>query len=67
MLFDGVKTMKKRYINRLGDGYRETVAEYEINGKDSRKNMREELREYQLSDYSGSYYISQRHCSNWKD
>ena len=50
------------YINRYGQGQRETVSECE-----TRKQAREELAEYQLSDYSAKYYISSRCCENWRD
>ena len=50
------------YINRLGDGQRETVAQYE-----TRKEARKDVREYRLSDPSANYYISSKPCNHWKD
>lgn len=49
------------YINRLGQGYRETVDQFE-----TRKEARAMLVEYRLSDPSGHYYLSQRCCKGWK-
>lgn len=50
-----------RYIQRLGDGYRETVDEFE-----TRKEAIAMLAEYRLADRSAHYYISSRACSNWR-
>ena len=48
------------YIQRKGD-YLETVDEFE-----TRKEAREMLREYQLSDPTARHYISTRACKVWK-
>jgi len=50
------------YIQRKGDGMLETVDEFE-----TRKEVREMLKEYQISDYSAQYYLSQRPCNDWRD
>lgn len=50
------------YIQRLGDGQRETVDQF-----DTRKEARQMVKEYRLSDPSANYYLSQRACANWKD
>ena len=50
------------YIQRKGQGYLETVDEFE-----TRKEARAMLTEYQLSDYSAEYYISSRPCNDWKE
>ena len=52
------------YIQRKDlDGLElETVDEFE-----TKKEAREMLYEYQLSDSYGNYYISTRPCSNWTD
>lgn len=50
------------YIQRVGNGYRETVDEF-----DSRREARTMLREYQLSDPTAHHYISTRACANWKE
>lgn len=50
------------YINRFGNGYRETVSECK-----TRKQAREELREYMQSEPGARYWISSRCCGNWKD
>ena len=50
------------YIQRVGNGYRETVDEFE-----TKNEAREMLREYQLADSTAKYYISTRPCSNWKE
>lgn len=52
--------MSKIYIQRRGQGYTETVSEYQ-----SGKEARSDLKEYQLSDPSATYYLSQRPCANW--
>ena len=54
--------MSKKYIQRRGNGYLETVDEF-----DTMKEARAMLREYQLSDSEGGYYISSRACGNWKE
>jgi hypothetical protein len=49
------------YIQRKGQGYLETVAEYE-----SYTQAVKDLREYQWSDGSAIYYLSTRPCKGWK-
>lgn len=49
------------YIQRKGQGYLETVGEFE-----TRKEARKMLSEYQMSDPSGYYYLSSRCCKDWK-
>jgi len=46
------------YIQRLGQGQRETVDEFE-----TRKEARAMLTEYRMSDPSARYYLSQRPCT----
>lgn len=48
------------YIQRSGQGYRETVDKF-----DTRKEAREMLAEYRASDPSARYYISTRSCKGW--
>lgn len=48
------------YIQRKGDGYLETVDEFE-----TYKEARKMLAEYQLSDPYGYYYTSRRPCKEW--
>lgn len=53
------------YIQRLNDynkakGSLETVDQFE-----TRKEAREMLKEYQLSDSSAHYYLSQKPCKDW--
>ena len=50
----------KVYIQRKGDGYLETVDEF-----DSRKEARAMLAEYRMSDPSGYFYLSSRPCRAW--
>ena len=50
------------YIQRLGNGYRETVDEFE-----TMKESREMLAEYQMSDPTARFYISTRMCANWRE
>lgn len=50
------------YIQRKGDGYLETVGEF-----DTRGEAREMLAEYRMSDPSAEYYISRRACREWND
>ena len=49
------------YIQRKGNGYLETVDQFT-----TRKEAREMLSEYQLSDPYAEYYLSQRACKGWK-
>lgn len=48
------------YIQRFGQGYRETVDEFE-----SCKEARKIIEEYRISDPSANYYLSQRPCNDW--
>lgn len=48
------------YIQRLGQGYRETVDEFE-----TRKEAQAMVVEYRLSDPSAQYYLSSRPCRDW--
>lgn len=50
-----------RYINREGDGYRETVDEF-----DTQKEARAMLREYRILDPTAAFHISQRPCEDWR-
>jgi len=50
----------KYYIQRRGDGQLETVDEFE-----TRKEAREMLPEYQMSDPTAFHYISTRACKGW--
>lgn len=49
------------YINRFGQGQRETVSE--CSGKEAMR----ELHEYRLSDPSAHYYLSTRCCKAWRE
>lgn len=48
------------YIQRRGQGYLETVDEFE-----TRKEAGEMLGEYRMSDPSAYYYVSTRPCRAW--
>lgn len=50
------------YVQRRGDGYLETVDEFE-----TRKEARAMLKEYRMSDPSAYYYLSSRMCGNWRE
>jgi hypothetical protein len=50
------------YITRKGQGYLETVDQF-----DTRKEAKAALQEYRLSDPSASYYLSARPCKGWND
>lgn len=50
-----------KYIQRRGDGYLETVDQFETS-----KEARAMLKEYRLSDPSAHFYISQRACKGWR-
>jgi hypothetical protein len=56
-----MKKIKYIYIQRKGQGYLETVDQFE-----TRKEAREMLREYRMSDNSAEFYISTRACKDWK-
>lgn len=48
------------YIQRRGQGYLETVDEFE-----TRKEARAMLAEYRMSDSSAMFYLSGRACRAW--
>jgi hypothetical protein len=50
------------YIQRWGDGYLETVDEFQTWAL-----ARKMLNEYQISDPSAHYYISTRCCKAWRE
>ena len=50
------------YIQRRGDGYLETVDEFE-----DAKEAREMLKEYRKSDPSAEYDTSSRPCKDWSE
>jgi hypothetical protein len=50
------------YIQRRGNGQRETVDEFE-----TRAEAKKMLAEYQLGDPSAEYYISTRPCKGWNE
>ncbi len=50
------------YIQRNDGQYLETVDEFE-----TRKEARQMLREYQLSDPTARHYISIRCCNAWRE
>ena len=52
--------MKTYFLQRRGDGMRETVDEFT-----TRKEARAMLAEYRLSDPSAHYYLSSRPCKSW--
>ena len=52
--------MRKVYIQRKGQGHLETVDQF-----DTRKEAREMLKEYRMSDPSADYYLSSRPCKAW--
>ena len=49
------------YIQRKDSNGLETIDEFE-----TRKEAREMLKEYKLSDPYGYYYLSSRCCKHWK-
>jgi hypothetical protein len=50
------------YIQRRGDGHRETVDEFA-----TRREARAMIAEYRLSDRSAEYYLSTRPCHAWRE
>lgn len=50
------------YIQRRGNGYLETVDEF-----DTRKEANRMLTEYQMADPTADHYISSRCCANWRE
>jgi hypothetical protein len=56
-----VPAPKRYYIQRQGEGYLETVDEFE-----TRKEAKLMLAEYQANDSGGIHYISQRACKGWQ-
>lgn len=56
------------YVNREGQGYRETVSEINAETETAaRREAENEAGEYQFSDPSGRYWVSRRACSGWDD
>lgn len=55
----------KKFINRTGGGYRETVEEMDVKTAADKKELKRILSEYSLSDKAGVYYVSGRACKNW--
>jgi len=49
------------YVQRKGNGYLETVDEFE-----TRKEAVAMIKEYRLSDPSATYYLSRRCCKAWR-
>jgi len=49
------------FIQRVGQGCRETVDEFE-----TLKEAIEMVREYRLSDRSANFYLSSKPCKDWK-
>lgn len=58
-----------RYIQRLGQGCRETVDELRREDFPTLSAFRSEVRrlvhEYRFADPSAAYYSSRRPCANW--
>ena len=50
------------YIQRKGDGYLETVDEF-----DTYKEAKAMLAEYRMSDPSAQFYLSSRACKEWRE
>ena len=50
-----------KYIQRKGNGYLETVDQFE-----TAKEARAMVKEYRLADPSADYYISTRACKDWR-
>lgn len=50
------------YIQRRGDGYLETVDEFE-----TLKEAKLMLAEYRMSDPTADYYTSRRPCKDWRE
>ena len=50
------------YIQRKGDGYLETVDEFE-----SRREAMKMLIEYRIADPYAHYYLSSRACKAWRE
>ena len=48
------------YIQRRGDGYLETIDEF-----DTRKEAGKMIWEYRMSDPYAEYYLSSRPCKEW--
>jgi hypothetical protein len=51
-----------KYIQRKGQGYLETVDEFE-----TLKEARAMLKEYRIADNRAKYYISSRACKEWRE
>lgn len=60
--------MKTRtaYVNRAGNGYRETVDEFPYTTRAEQAEARRMAAEYSTSDPAGTYRISSRPCAGWR-
>lgn len=52
----------KTYIQRKDSNGLETVDEF-----DTRKEARQMIKEYRMSDPSAHFYLSSRCCKSWRD
>lgn len=50
------------YVQRLGQGYRETVDQFE-----TWPEARRMVAEYRMADPSAHYYLSRRACRKWAE
>ena len=57
----------KMYINFKSVYGVETIEEMNYNTTEERKETRQLLHEYNLSDNYNHYYLSQRSCKEWRE
>ncbi len=58
----------QRYIQRKSQGGEiETVDQFNYDTKADRKEFKEALVNYRISDKTAQYYSSQRACKDWKN
>lgn len=54
--------IEMHYVQRKGNGYLETVDEFE-----KWSEAKKMVKEYRLADPYASYYLSQRACKDWRE
>lgn len=62
-----MKKPRTRYVNRNGQGQRETVDAFPFDTKEDRAEARRCVREYNLADPTARHYLSSRACKEWKE
>lgn len=62
-----MKSNKTIYINSKRNGKIETEDQFPNNTRQDKKYSKDMLKEYQMSDQTANYYLSQRSTKDWRD